>query len=269
MPETTAPEAMTSHRLQLPSSTSPQAVLTMITNVRPEATLEGRVIDLGEGARLVQDSGPRREGRWTIEVPRLREDPAPEGLGDSHGYAEAFPEGLPFGVERSVLDLCWSIGRRFFGAVVSDSGVRLEPHPHHVRDLTVTSPHQVDAASLLECLEMVEPGVAAVGEVDPEADAYLLSFPIGEDVVEIRVSGTSSPMALRSASWIDGAVDYAVVHVAADPEEDATRTPDEAVQARWSEAYLRIGRVAAVIAENVGGYVVDLEGFLVDPADLV
>jgi hypothetical protein len=37
---------------------------------------------------------------------------------------------------------------------------------------------------------------------------------------------------------------------------------------RWQDAYRRIGRIAGLIVESVGGYVVDLDGLLVDPADL-
>ena len=58
------------------------------------------------------------------------------------------------------------------------------------------------------------------------------------------------------------------VHVTADPEEDAIETPDAPTAERWQEAYRRIGVVAGLIAESVGGYVLDLDGLLVDPADL-
>ncbi|MFC0673985.1 hypothetical protein [Brachybacterium hainanense] len=258
----------TAHRLQLPRSTQPQDILAMIRNVRPEATLQDGMLDLGDGARMVQDSDPRRSGRWTVEVPRVREDPAPEGMGDSHDYAAAFPEGLPFGIERDVLDLCWALGRRLYGAVVTDSGVRLEPHPHHVRDLIVVSPHRVDATELAELLAMVEPDVEYVGELVAGAERYALTFPLTEDAIEVRVGERSRPTALRAQRWIDDSVDYEIVHVTADPEEDSLARPDEDVRARWGEAYARIGRLAAVLAENVGGYVVDREGFLVAPEDL-
>lgn len=263
------PEApQTTHRLQLPRSTRPEDIVAMIQNVRPQARLDGSVLDLGDGARMVQDADPRRAGRWTVEVPRVREDPAPEGMPDSHGYTTAFPDGLPFGVEREVLDLCWSLGRRLLGAVVTDSGTRLEPHPHSVRDLVVVSPHRVDPASLAELLEIVEPGISVLGEPAEDAERYALTVPLGPDVLEIRAGERSQPTALRRLPWIGESVDYEIVHVTADPQEDALVAPGAQVQARWAEAYVRIGRIAAVLAENVGGYVVDREGFLVALEDL-
>src|SRR5690625_7688637 len=70
----------------------------MVGNVRPDAELrEDGGIEIGDDARLLPDTSPRGAGRWTLDTPRERELPAPEGLGDSHGYGRAFPEGMPFG----------------------------------------------------------------------------------------------------------------------------------------------------------------------------
>src|SRR5699024_12784033 len=102
----------------------------------------------GADARLLPDPRPRGAGRRTLVAPREGELPAPEGRGRSHGYRRAFPEGMPFGADRRALDLTWSLGRRLYGAVVTDSGSRLEPHPFHVRDLTVVSPHALAPESL-------------------------------------------------------------------------------------------------------------------------
>src|SRR5699024_1459446 len=155
-PETGA--ARTTHRLQLPRDTAPADVLTMVGNVRPDAELrEDGGIEIGDDARLLPDTGPRGAGRWTLDTPRERELPAPEGLGDSHGYGRAFPDGIPFGAERRALDLPWSLGRRLYGAVVTDSGSRLEPHPFPVRDLTVVSPHALAPGSLAQLLAPLEP----------------------------------------------------------------------------------------------------------------
>ena len=59
------------------------------------------------------------------------------------------------------------------------------------------------------------------------------------------------------------------MHLTADPEEDALEVPSNEVAERWQHAYQRIGRLAGLLLESVGGYIVDLEGFLVDPADLL
>jgi len=263
--------ARTSHRLQLPRDTDPAEVLTMIRNVRPAAREDGDgAIHLGGDVRLVPDRTPRGAGRWTLETPRVREDPVPEGMVDSHGYGRAFPEGLPFGAERESLDLAWALARRLYGAVVTDGHVRLEPHPYHVRDLRITSPHALAPESLAQLLAPLEPEA----ELDrvPEESArtgYGLTAPLPDgDVIEVRVGRSARPVALAALEWLDEAVDYELVHVTADPEEDAIEAPDAATVERWQEAYRRIGLIAGLIAESVGGYVVDLDGLLVDPSDL-
>ncbi|MBB5830478.1 hypothetical protein [Brachybacterium aquaticum] len=261
----------TRHRLQLPRDTDPADVLTMVRNVRPGAEAdEDGAIDLGDDARLVPDRSPRGAGRWTLDTPQDREDPLPEGMTDSHGYGRAFEDGIPFGVERRALDLVWALGRRLYGAVVTDGHVRLEPHPFHVRDLTVTSPHALAPESLAQLIAPLEPEAEldAVPE-GAERTGYSLSAPLpGGDVLELRVGRTVRPMALTALGWLDDAVDYQLVHVPADEEEDAIEVPDLDTSARWEEAYRRIGRIAEALVETVGGYVTDPDGFLVDPADL-
>ncbi|WP_193106507.1 hypothetical protein [Brachybacterium sp. FME24] len=263
--------ARTGHRLQLPRDTAAQDVLAMVRNVRPLAVLgEDGAIGTGEDTRLLPDHSPRGAGRWTMDTPRVREDPAPEGMGDSHGYARAFPAGLPFGVERRALDLLWSLGRRLYGAVVTDDGNRLEPHPFHVRDLTVVSPHALAPESLAQLLAPLEPE-AELDEI-PEGTprtGYSATIPLPDgDEISVRVSRSTRPTALAELSWLDSAVAYELVHLPADGEEDALESPDAATADRWSLAYRRVGLIAGLLTETVGGYIVDLEGFLVDPADL-
>jgi hypothetical protein len=262
----------TSHRLQLPRDTAPEAVLTMVRNVIPEAEAEADgSIHLGEDTYLLPDTGPRGAGRWDLDVPQVREDPPTPGLDDSHGYSRAFPEGLPFGPERSALDLAWSLGRRLHGAVVTDSGVRLEPHPCHVRDLTVVSSHALAPESFAQLIAPLEPE-AELDRVPEDAprSGYSLSIPLpGEDLISVRVGLSSRPVALRAVSWLEDAVDYEIVHLPLDEAEGEVEQPDEGTSARWGAVYGRIGLIAGAIQEAVGGYIVDLEGFLVDPRDLI
>lgn len=264
-------EAPARHRLQLPRGTAPAAVLDMVRNVRPGAAeAEDGTIELGDGQSLVPDRSPRGAGRWTLLTPRRREDPLPEGTGDSHGYGRAFPDGIPLGLERQGLDLAWSLARRLDGAVVTDGGARLEPHPFHVRDLTVVSPYALAPESLAELLAPLEPEA----ELDQVPDGtprvgYSLTIPLsGDEEISLRVGRSVRPTALRALGWLDDAVDYALVHLPADPEEDEVESPDAATAERWELAYRRIGLIAGLLTETVGGYVVDLEGFLVAPTDL-
>ncbi|ATG51129.1 hypothetical protein CFK38_05970 [Brachybacterium vulturis] len=268
----TVEQARTSHRLQLPRDTDPAAVLTMVRNLHPEASTDAEgAIQLGDGLRLVPDGSPRGAGRWTLDTPRVREDPQPEGMGDSHGYGRAFPDGVPFGTERQGLDLAWSLGRRLYGAVVTDDGVRLEPHPFHIRDLTVVSPYALAPESLAELLGPLEPE-AELDQVPEDAPrvgySVTIPLPAGEEI-SLRVGRSSRPMALQALGWLEDAVDYELVHLPADPEEDAIESPESGTSERWQTVYRRIGMIAGLLTESVGGFVVDLEGFLVDPADLV
>lgn len=270
-PSPAGDEPRAHHRLQLPRGTAAQDVLSMVRNVRPEATLgEDGTIELGDGVRLEPDHSPRGAGRWTVDTPRERESPLPEGVGDSHGYGRAFPEGMPFGIERRALDLAWSLGRRLYGAVVTDAGVRLEPHPFQVRDLTVVSPHALAPESLAQLLAPIEPDAELdqVPEGTPRT-GYSATIPLPEgEEISLRVGLSSRPAALSALDWVQDAVDYQLVHLTADPEEDAIEVPSAETAERWQFAYQRIGMIAGMLIESVGGYIVDLEGFLVDPADL-
>ncbi|MDN5685967.1 MAG: hypothetical protein L0G94_04680 [Brachybacterium sp.] len=263
--------ARTGHRLQLPRDTDPQDVLAMVRNVRPQARLgPDGVIDCGDDTRLVPDHSPRGAGRWTLDTPCEREDPMPEGMTDSHGYGRAFPEGVPFGAERRALDLVWSLGRRLYGAVVTDDGHRLEPHPFHVRDLTVVSPHALAPESFAQLLAPLEPE-AELDQVPEGVSRPGYSATIDLDDgghIEVRVARSSRPVALAELSWRDDAVDYELVHVPADEVEDAIESPDAETAERWSQIYRRIGLIAGLLTETVGGYIVDPEGFLVDPDHL-
>ena len=259
---------VTSHRLQLPRATDPADVLAMIRNIQPGAQLVDGRIALEDGAALLQDTSPRGRGRWNLEVRRDREDPPQLGLSDARGYARAFPEGLPFGVEKRALDLVLGLARRLFGAVVTDTGVRLEPMPQHQRDLIVTSPHRVDVESLLAMLRMAERDIELVSG-DDTTPGLLLAADADPDRIEVRVTTSARPVALRNLGWLDRAVDYEIVHLLADEEEDGLENPSDEIAARWTAAYERIGRIAGVLVENLGGYVTDRDGFLVDPADLI
>lgn len=264
-------QSRTRHRLQLSRDTAPGDVLTMVRNVLPDAGEDqDGAIELEDQVRLVPDRSPRGAGRWDLETPREREEPLPEGMGDSHGYGRAFPDGMPFGSERRALDLAWSLARRLYGAVVADSGVRLEPHPFQIRDLSVVSAHALAPESLVELLAPLEPEIA-LDEVPEQVarSGYSASIPLpaGEEI-SVRVGLSSRPAALAALEWLDSAVEYQLVHVTADPEEDAVEVPSAEIAERWQHAYRRIGLIAGLLIESVGGYVVDLEGFLVDPADL-
>lgn len=261
----------TEHRLQLPRDTDPADVLAMIRNIRPEAHAdEHGVIDLGEDARLVPDTSRRGGGRFTLEVPRLRDEPTQLTIGDPRGYARAFPDGEPMGAEREALDLAWALGRRLYGAVVTDSGTRLEPHPFCERDLTVVSPHALAPESFAELIAPLAPE-AELDEIpeDVPRSGYSVTVPLETgDELAVRVGRADQHPALAQVDWLRDAVDYQIVHLPVDEGEGGIEMPDAATSERWQVAYQRVGLIAGLLTETVGGYVLDAGGFLVDPADL-
>lgn len=268
-------QPLTAHRLQLPRTTDPADVLTMIRNVRPEAALDGGVLTIGDGVRLVADESRRGAGRWTLEAPRERGDAsqgdsAREAEPDSHGYGRAFPDGQPEGVELEALDLAWSLARRLFGAVVTEDGVRLEPHPCCIPDLAVLSPHVLAPESFAQLIAPLEP--EATLDDDP-TDAPISSYGLSIDLDEggrvlVHVGRGEIPVALQDVPWADEAVYYMVVYEPEDRAELQLEQPDEATAQRWVRVYRRIGQIVGLVHETVGGFVVDPEGFLVDPAQL-
>src|SRR5699024_6314459 len=135
-----------------------------------------------------------------------------------------------------------------------------------IRDRNVTGV-QTCALPILAPLEP-DAELDQVPEGTPR-NGYSVTVPLeGEEEISLRVGRSSRPTALARLSWIDGAADYHLVHLPADEEEDALEAPDAETSQRWSQVYRRIGLIAGLLVETVGGYVVDLEGFLVDPADL-
>lgn len=270
MNDVTAAGETAEHRLQLPRSTDPQDVLTMVRNVRPEARLEDGAILLGDGTRMVADEGRRGAGRWTLQAPISRETRDEGELPDARGYHRAFPEGVPSGSERDLLDLAWSLARRLDGAVVTADGIRLEPHPCSVRDLAVVSPYALAPESLIELLCAVEPTIV-LDEVPEgvETAGYAATVDAQEaGLLIVEVSRSPRHTGLRELDWMDEAVEYVIRHEPVDDAEEDMDLPDPATAARWVEVYRRIGRLAAELHEAIGGYVLDAEGFLVDAEHL-
>ncbi|WP_259558586.1 hypothetical protein [Brachybacterium sillae] len=240
----------------------------MLRSLRPQAQLVDDTIALGEGVSLRHEPSRRRPGRWALETPRVREQQHAPELPDSHGYGRAFAEGLPFGAERRALDLAWTLARRLGGAVVTDSGARLEPHPAQVRDLQVVALEALGADGLLALARAVEPTAAALPTA-PDSDVAAVSVPVEQGYLLVaRGPLDPVPTALAAAPWTAEAVSFTIQHHPQDPEEDALETPDAATGDRWTRVLRTAGHLALAVRGAVGGYVLDGEGVLVDPADL-
>ena len=146
---------------------------------------------------------------WTVvyalETPFDREDPPLPGVDDRDGFANSFPQGLPFREERQTLGLLVAMARRLGGAVrIGGPGGGpdrlVQPDPHRAVDHVVHSPFWVEPGTLLGVVVRVVPTarIAAQGEVwtGPTESAYtgalILSDVTGSIDVGAVTGGTTA-----------------------------------------------------------------------------
>jgi hypothetical protein len=206
---------------------------------------------------------------WTVayafQAPHEREDPPPPGVDDRDGFANAFPDGLPWREEGRGLHLLVSLARRLHGAVRIVGGRTIAPDPDRAVDILVHSPYWLDADVLVKIVSRALPTarLAVEGEEweGPPPEVYsgaVVKQHLGEgwdagDHVGLHAVADENDLAhLREEDVIDG---YAVigevgpygqdgavevlVHVA-DPDEPSVDGQDWAAQpfvtyeVRWS-----------------------------------
>ncbi|WP_058234533.1 hypothetical protein [Devriesea agamarum] len=261
-----------SHRLEVPSVVSVDDIEALILNRFPHAERRHTMIRVTRTASLTQIPGT---GTWTLTVRRERESAPEAGVTDRRGYARAFPDGLPWREERKLLDLLHSIARRTGGRLVTDSGATLVPHRYSVPDLQVIAGDRLLRDETLEIIQDIVPEARLdelpEGVVEDELDGYRVVIPLRDDA-EVHVLVSSSepvPIALAKVDWVrESFVAYAVVYAPHDEEEREIELPDRKVAQRWREAYFACATIAKRLHEVLGGFVIDGEGFLVDPKDL-
>ena len=84
----------------------------------------------------------------------------PEELRGSDRWAEAFPEGLPFGTEYQVLLVLERMARRLAGALrIAGSGRIIQPDPDSAVSLAIYTPRWLGPAQLAEALSSAFPEV--------------------------------------------------------------------------------------------------------------
>jgi hypothetical protein len=85
---------------------------------------------------------------WTVsyafQAPVEREDPPPPGVDDRDGFAQAFPDGLPWREEGRGLHLLVALARRLQGAVRVAGGRVITPDPERAVDIVVHSPYWLE-----------------------------------------------------------------------------------------------------------------------------
>ena len=108
--------------------------------------------ELGLGADLTS--------AWVLECEPMRGARVPEELRGSDRWAEAFPEGLPFGTEYQVLLVLERMARRLAGALrIAGSGRIIQPDPDSAVSLAVYTPRWLGPAQLAEALSSAFPEI--------------------------------------------------------------------------------------------------------------
>jgi hypothetical protein len=207
---------------------------------------------------------------WTVayafQSPVEREDPPPPGIDDRDGFANAFPDGLPWREEGRGLHLLVALARRLHGAVRVAGGRLVQPDPERAVDVVVHSPYWLDPEVLLKIVarELPTARLAVEGEEweGPPPEVYSGAvvrqhlpgepFDAAEHIGLQALADEHDMAALREEDVLDG---YAIigevgpygqdgavevlVHVA-DPDEpsvagqDWAASPFVTYEVRWS-----------------------------------
>lgn len=264
------------HHLHLDSDISEEDLYTLARNWYPEATRDEHTIRISETAALAFDE---LQEAWALQVEAHRDDPSASQIPDNYGLAAAFPQGLPGGEERDVLEFALSAARRLGGTVTTDTGHELRPHVLMMPNLTIVSPYELDSAQALEVVREIvpearlaeaAPGGGEGGQAAQEA-SFALTLPIFPEAgLQVKVGRLEHEIpALDHVQWVrEGAVCYAIMFESHEESDAVASTPDQAQVKQWREAYLGCSAIAKSLHDTVGGFIMDIDQFLVDPDSL-
>lgn len=215
---------------------------------------------------------------YLLRCPAQRAAALPPELRGVDPLLDAFPGGVPTGVEAEALGHLRAIARRLRGAVrLAGTGAVVVPDADAAIDLTVLAPVWLDHDAGLQVLGQVLPAVRSALDDIPddlagqELEGYMVISDLGDgDLVEIEASGLAEvPIVLRGTDWAAGGViGYQIRWRPAHPELAYRDRPPLRVRGARTRAADLIEHAAAALQALVGGEIVDDDGFLVDPGDL-
>lgn len=215
---------------------------------------------------------------FLLTSPVRRGGPLPPELTGIDPVLDAFPDGVPQGVEQEALNHLRAFARRLGGAIrLAGTGIVVVPDPEAAVDLTVVAPVWLDPDACLQVVRAVAPDARSLLDDIPEElagrelDGYAIIAELGDGgLVEVAVDGhPQPPTVLRGTDWaLDGVIAYEIRWRPAHPEVAFRPRLPLAVRRERSGAGTVIERFAAMLHEVVGGEICDDDGFLVDPEDL-
>ncbi|GAA4427506.1 hypothetical protein GCM10023169_27610 [Georgenia halophila] len=230
---------------------------------------------VGSDLRSVFDLPGWAAQAYLLRCPVQRGHPLPAELAGVDPVLDAFLDGVPIGVEQESIDHLRAVGRRLGGALrLAGSGAVVVLDPESATDLTVHAPVWLEPDACLQVLRATLPEprnpLDDLPEGVEELETYGIASAIGEDLVDVTVTGTAHPpLVLRDEPWARrGVVAYEVRWRPAHPETAFAYRPPLAQREARARAGELIERTAAAIYDAVDGAVCDDDGFLVDPADL-
>lgn len=255
-----------SHRLRLDESAGADDLFALVLNRYPDATRDGEAIRISDTTRFA----PAPHGsEWEIHTPKQREQDFAPALADGYGLNRAFADGIPVGEEREVLEFLLGAVRRIGGVLITDSHFELSPHQFMLPDLRVVAPYELRPEQCLEIVREIVKEARIEGE--PDGAPYAITLPIFPDAdLEVRVLELDHEIpAIAHVQWVkDGAAVYHVLFQPHDEDIAVADTPDPAQVKKWREAYLGCSAIAKSLHDVTGGFILDIEGFLVNPDDL-
>lgn len=257
------------HTLHLPETVELDDLLALVQNWFPEASRKGKSIHITDGVTFAWD---KKAHTAAIEVPRERDTEPADELSDGYGVNTAFAEGVPVGVERDIVELALGIVRRLGGHLETDSGHSLQPHQFMLPDLQVVAAHALSAEQLLEIVrEIVKESEIENGVATETGLPYSIILPVMQDA-DLRVIAEPLEYDIPAISHVDwvkkGACSYQVMYEPHDQDSAVSENPDKAQIRAWREAYLGCSAIAKAVHNVTGGFILDLDGFLVNADEL-
>ncbi|WP_243442528.1 hypothetical protein [Schaalia vaccimaxillae] len=105
---------------------------------------------------------------WVVHCPQTRGSAPEEALVASDNLAQAFPEGMPVGLEYRVLLTLTRMARRLAAGIrISGSGHFIEPDPDSAVSLNVYTPRWIAPVDLIQALKNAFADVRDVRDVAP------------------------------------------------------------------------------------------------------
>ncbi|MDU0938498.1 MAG: hypothetical protein E7A88_08210, partial [Dermabacter sp.] len=148
------------HTLVLDRSYGLDDLFALTLNRYPLARKKKKTIRVSDTTSLVWNPSANEA---TIEVPMHR-DGGPSEIPDGFGFDTAFPNGVPAGEEREILEFALNAVRRLGGKVVTDTGHELAPHQFMQPSLHVIAAYELAPKDLLEIVQKIVKESELVGE---------------------------------------------------------------------------------------------------------